>query len=591
MHGDVEIQQAVRFGLFHILQAGARAEHRPIPAKGLTGTGYDGHTFWDTEAFVLPVLTYTKPDAAADALSWRNNTLPIAREHAKELGLAGAAYAWRTIHGEECSGYWPAGTAAFHINADIAEAVVKYCDATQDADFEREVALPILVETARLWRSLGQHDGDGKFRIEGVTGPDEYSAVKDNNVYTNLMAQANLTAAADFATKLSDEARKLDVSTEEAAAWRDAAADMYIPYDERLGVHPQHDGFTHYARWDFELTSPEHYPLLLHYPYFQLYRKQVVKQADLVLAMQVRGDAFTPEQKLRNFDYYEALTVRDSSLSACTQAVMAAEVGHLDLAYDYLAEAAFMDLQDREHNTRDGLHIASLAGAWTALVGGFGGMRTRPDGLSFVPRLPPGLAGLTFRMRYRGRIIMRERPPPRGQLRAAVRGPAAHHPPRQPGDDRPGHGDPRDPAAQVAADPGPAARPRPAAPQQHGRLGPPSPRPCRPAGAPPMQPRRPTAPPAQAAAVARLRPRRANPSPRSIGPGGRGVIVCRLGRDFRPQASACSVAGAPRPEFPTMTRMSALVVARGDGEDGVSTPGRGRGLAHPGACRLRQRHR
>jgi alpha,alpha-trehalose phosphorylase len=406
VHGDVEIQQAVRFGLFHILQAGARAEHRPIAAKGLTGTGYDGHTFWDTEAFVLPVLTYTKPGAAADALSWRRNVLPIAQDHAKELGLAGAAYAWRTIHGEECSGYWPAGTAAFHINADIADAVVRYCAANQDPVFEREVALPILVETARLWRSLGQHDPDGKFRIDGVTGPDEYSAIKDNNVYTNLMAQANLTAAADLATKLAEESRNLDVSTEEAAAWRDAAADMYIPYDERLGVHPQHEGFTNYARWDFALTSPNHYPLLLHYPYFQLYRKQVVKQADVVLAMQLRGDAFTPEQKLRNFDYYEGLTVRDSSLSACTQSVMAAEVGHLDLAYDYLAEAAFMDLQDREHNTRDGLHIASLAGAWTALVSGFGGMRAGADGLSFVPRLPSGLARLTFRMRYRGRILL-----------------------------------------------------------------------------------------------------------------------------------------------------------------------------------------
>jgi alpha,alpha-trehalose phosphorylase len=403
--GDVEIQQAVRFGLFHILQAGARAEHRPIPAKGLTGTGYDGHTFWDTEAFVLPVLTYTKPDAAADVLTWRGNTLPIAQDHAKELGLAGAAFAWRTIHGEECSGYWPAGTAAFHINADIADAVVKYCDASQDETFTKEVALPILVQTARLWRSLGQHDANGKFRIEGVTGPDEYSAVKDNNLYTNLMAQANLAAAADLASKLAEEARQLDVSTEEAAAWRDAAADMYVPYDERLGVHPQHDGFTNYARWDFALTPPNHYPLLLHYPYFQLYRKQVVKQADVVLAMQLRCDAFTPEEKLRNFDYYEGLTVRDSSLSACTQAVMAAEVGHLELAYDYLAEAAFMDLQDREHNTRDGLHIASLAGAWTALVGGFGGMRARSDGLSFDPRLPPGLAGLTFRMRYQGRTL------------------------------------------------------------------------------------------------------------------------------------------------------------------------------------------
>jgi alpha,alpha-trehalose phosphorylase len=404
--GDVEIQQAVRFGLFHILQAGARAERRPIPAKGLTGTGYDGHKFWDTEMFVLPVLTYTHPDAAADALRWRHSILPIAKDHAKELGLQGAAFPWRTIHGEECSGYWPAGTAAFHINADIAAAVTRYIDATHDADFEREVGLPLLVETARLWRSLGQHDADGKFRIEGVTGPDEYSAIKDNNLYTNLMAQANLAAAADLAAKLMDEARALDVTTEEAAAWRDAAADMYIPYDERLGVHPQHDGFTHYARWDFAATPPDHYPLLLHYPYFQLYRQQVVKQADVVLAMQLRGDAFTPEQKLRNFDYYEGLTVRDSSLSACTQSVMAAEVGHLDLAYDYLAEAAFMDLQDREHNTRDGLHIASLAGAWTALVGGFGGVRTGSDGLSFVPRLPPGLARLTFRMRYRGRILM-----------------------------------------------------------------------------------------------------------------------------------------------------------------------------------------
>ncbi|MGH3250630.1 MAG: glycoside hydrolase family 65 protein [Trebonia sp.] len=406
--GDVEIQQAVRFGLFHILQAGARAELRPIPAKGLTGTGYDGHTFWDTEAFVLPVLTYTHPSAVADALRWRFMTLGIARAHAAELGLAGAAFAWRTIRGEECSGYWPAGTAAFHINADIAAAVVKYLDATNDEPFEREVALPLLIETARLWRSLGQHDANGKFRSEGVTGPDEYSAIKDNNVYTNLMAQHNLAAAADLVAKLPEEARELGVSSEESASWRDAAEHIFLPYDTRLGVHPQHDGFTNYARWDFKATPAEHYPLLLHYPYFQLYRQQVVKQADVVLAMQLRPDAFTPEQKLRNFDYYESITVRDSSLSACTQAVMAAQVGHLQLAYDYLAEAAFMDLQDREHNTKDGLHIASLAGAWTALVGGFGGMRTAADGLSFTPNLPPGLVGLSFRMRYLGRIVLVE---------------------------------------------------------------------------------------------------------------------------------------------------------------------------------------
>ena len=404
--GDVQIQQAVRFGLFHILQAGARAEQRPIPAKGLTGTGYDGHTFWDTEAFVLPVLTYTHPSAAADALRWRFVTLDTARAHAAELGLAGAAFAWRTIHGEEASGYWPAGTAAFHINADIAAAVVNYLDATEDEGFEREIGLPILVETARLWRSLGQHDASGQFRIEGVTGPDEYSAVKDNNLYTNLMAQHNLAAAARLAEKLQDQSRELDVTTEEAASWRDAAEDMYIPYDENLKVHQQHDGFTHYARWDFKGTPADHYPLLLHYPYFQLYRKQVVKQADVVLAMQLRPDSFTPEEKLRNFNYYDALTVRDSSLSPATQSVMAAEVGHLSLAYDYLAEAAFMDLQDREHNTKDGLHVASLAGAWTALVGGFGGMRVREGRLCFSPKLPPGIVGLSFRLRYRGRVLL-----------------------------------------------------------------------------------------------------------------------------------------------------------------------------------------
>ena len=403
--GDAEVQQAVRFGLFHILQAAARAEFRPIAAKGLTGSGYDGHTFWDTESYVLPVLTYTQPSAVADALRWRHLVLGEAKQHATDLGLAGAAFPWRTIRGQECSGYWPAGTAAFHINADIADAVSRYLDATQDAKFETEVGLELLVETARLWRSLGQHDAMGHFRIEGVTGPDEYSAIKDNNVYTNLMAQRNLVCAAAAVAQLPAEAAALGVSTEEAASWRDASNAMYIPFDERLGVHPQHEGFTDYARWDFKNTPEEDYPLLLHFPYFQLYRKQVVKQADLVLAMYLRSEAFTAEQKAANFAYYEPLTVRDSSLSACTQAVMAAEVGQLDLAHDYLAEAALMDLRDVEHNTSDGVHMASLAGAWMALVAGFGGMRAGNGPLAFSPRLPDGISRLMFRLRYRGRKL------------------------------------------------------------------------------------------------------------------------------------------------------------------------------------------
>ena len=405
LEGDTELQQAVRFGLFHTLQAGARAEQRAIPAKGLTGPGYDGHTFWDTERFVLPVLTYTAPDAARDALRWRHSTLDVARERAGQLGLNGAAFPWRTIRGQECSGYWPAGTAAFHIGADIADAVARYHAATDDDAFERDIGLELLVETARLRRSLGHHDPRGRFRIDGVTGPDEYSAIADNNVYTNLVAQLNLCAAAAAVARHPRHAAELGADFEEAATWRDAARDMVIPWDEMLGVHPQSEGFTNHQVWDFENTTPDQYPLLLHFPYFDLYRKQVIKQADLVLALHVRGDAFTDEEKARDFDYYEPLTVRDSSLSACTQAVMAAEVGHLELAYDYFGEAAFMDLRDLEHNTRDGLHIASLAGAWIAAVSGFGGMRDHNGELTFAPRLPARLTRLVFRLLFRGRRL------------------------------------------------------------------------------------------------------------------------------------------------------------------------------------------
>jgi alpha,alpha-trehalose phosphorylase len=406
VEGNAQLQQAVRFALFHVLQAGARAEQRGIAAKGLTGPGYEGHTFWDTETFVLPMLSHTVPDAAADALRWRKQILPLALERAAQLGLAGAAFPWRTIRGQECSGYWPAGTAAFHINADIADAAIRHVTATSDAEFERDVALELLVQTARLWRSLGHHDLDGHFRIDGVTGPDEYSAVADNNVYTNLMAQRNLRAAADTVARHPEQAAALGVDAEEAASWRDAAADMFIPYDEKLGVHPQAEGFTKHAVWDFAATPPEKYPLLLHYPYFDLYRKQVVKQADLVLAMHLCPQAFTSEQKARNFAYYERITVRDSSLSAATQAVLAAETGHLDLAYDYLCETALMDLADLAHNTGQGLHIASLAGAWSAVVAGFGGLRHLDDGgLAFAPRLPGALTRITFRLRWRGQRL------------------------------------------------------------------------------------------------------------------------------------------------------------------------------------------
>ena len=399
VEGDTESQQAVRFGLFHLVQASARSEGRAIPSKGLTGTGYDGHAFWDTEGFVLPVLTYTLPHAVADALRWRASTLDLARERAAELGLDGAAFPWRTIRGQECSAYWPAGTAAWHINADIAMAFERYRIVTGDQSLEKDCGLTVLIETARLWMSLGHHDRHGVWHLDGVTGPDEYTAIVRDNVFTNLMAAHNLVTAAEACVRDHDAAAQLGVTTEEMACWRDAAAAVNIPYDEGLGVHQQCEGFTRFAEWDFETNGT--YPLLMHEAYVRLYPAQVIKQADLVLAMQWQSHAFTPEQKARNVDYYERRTVRDSSLSACTQAVMCAEVGHMELAHDYAYEAALIDLRDLHSNTRDGLHMASLAGAWMALVVGFGGLRDDDGVLDINPHLPDGIACLRFRLRWR----------------------------------------------------------------------------------------------------------------------------------------------------------------------------------------------
>lgn len=405
IEGDDQLQQAVRFALFQAIQASARAERRAIPAKGLTSRGYDGHTFWDMDTFLLPMLTYSSPNSARDALLWRHSTLDLARERATELRLKGATFPWRTIRGEECSGYWPAGTAAFHINADVADAVRRYLRATQDTTFERKEGFDILIETARLWHSLGHHDAEGQFRIDGVTGPDEYTALVDNNVFTNLMAARNLQTAAEVAEKYPSRAAEFGVDDNEITAWKEAAERMVVPFDEELGVTAQSEGFTRYRLWDFANTKESDYPLLLHFPYYLLYSSQVIKQSDMVMALYLCGDHFTPEQKRRDFEFYEAITVRDSSLSASTQAIVAAEVGYMDLAYEYFRETALVDLLDLAGNTDDGIHLASMAATWLVAIAGFGGMRDYGDKLMFNPHPPRALDRLRFRMRYQDRLL------------------------------------------------------------------------------------------------------------------------------------------------------------------------------------------
>ncbi|MFY1691925.1 glycoside hydrolase family 65 protein [Plantactinospora sp. WMMB782] len=403
--GDPQLQQAVRFALFHLFQASVRAGRRPVPAKGLTGNGYDGHTMWDAETFVLPVLSYLRPDAAAAALRWRHATLDQARRRATELRLAGAAFPWRTIDGRECSGYWPAGTAALHVNADIAAAVLRHVAITGDYALLDEIGLELLVETARLWNRVGHFDEAGDFHLHGVTGPDEYTALGNDNLFTNVMARQNLLGAVAAARRLPERARQLGVDASELDAWQAAAEAMHLPYDAVRRVHQQCAGFTALREWDFAGTGDDEYPLLLHYPYLELYRRQVVKQADVVLAMQHCGDLFTPEQKARNFDYYHRRTVGDSSLSASAHAILAAELGHLELGYAHLADSALQDLHEMPRQSRDGLHIAALAGVWLALVGGFGGLREQGDEPAFAPRLPAALTRLEFSLRWRGRRL------------------------------------------------------------------------------------------------------------------------------------------------------------------------------------------
>jgi len=412
----VEIQQAIRFNLFHILQASARAEDTGVPAKGLTGQAYEGHYFWDTEIYLLPFLTYTSPRIARNLLTFRYKMLPQARARAQELGHRGAMFPWRTISGEEASAYYAAGTAQYHINADIMYAVRKYVQATGDELFLRDYGAEMLVETARLWADLGFYSDakGGKFCINGVTGPDEYNAVVNNNAYTNLMAGENLryaTEVVELLRKTEPDAynalvHKTALEPSEVKAWLRAAENMYVPYDEKLKIIPQDDNFLDREPWDFRNTPRDRYPLLLFYHPLNIYRKQVIKQADVVLAMFLLGDVFPPEMKKRNFDFYDPLTTGDSSLSSCVEAIIAAQTGDMDKAIRYGMAALLMDLADVGGNVKDGCHIASMGGTWMMLTYGFGGMRDHDGTLSFWPRrAPEENAILRFPLTYHGQML------------------------------------------------------------------------------------------------------------------------------------------------------------------------------------------
>ena len=412
--GDDALQQGIHFNQFHLLQSVGRDGKTNISAKGVTGEGYEGHYFWDTEIYIFPFFLYSKPEIARKLLEYRYAGLPKARERARQMSHAtGALYPWRTIAGDECSAYFPAGTAQYHINADIAYSIKLYMEATNDQEYLVRHGAEIVMETARIWMGIGSYDREGRFCINQVTGPDEYTALINNNYYTNAMARMHLNFAAAIAEQLQATepvefariASLTALDANEPAAWRRAASLMNLPYDEALQIHAQDDSFLSKKVWDFANTPKENYPLLLNYHPMVIYRHQVCKQADVVLALLLLSDQFTLEDKRRDFDYYEKVTTHDSSLSSCIFSIIAAEVGYQDKAYDYFMETARLDLDDTHGNTHYGVHTAAMAGTWMGVAYGFAGMRVVGGELKFAPSLPAKWQHYTFKIHFKGALL------------------------------------------------------------------------------------------------------------------------------------------------------------------------------------------
>ncbi|MFA9465288.1 MAG: glycoside hydrolase family 65 protein [Velocimicrobium sp.] len=410
IYGDEGVNQAVNFNMYQLLQSAAKDCHCNIAAKGLSGEGYEGHYFWDTEMFLLPFFILTNPDLAKMLISYRYDTLDAARENAGRLGhKRGALYPWRTITGVECSGYFPSGTAQYHINGAVAYAVVNYYLTTGDLNFIVEKGAEIIFETARLWLDVGNYS-KGKFVIHDVTGPDEYTCMINNNYYTNCAAKYNMRWAAKIYELLKKNAlieklsETLTLTEKEIDEMKNAAHNMFLPYDEELGINPQDDSFLTKPIWNLEQTPKDDFPLLLHYHPLHLYRHQVCKQADTVLAYFLFEEEDDDIMK-KSYEYYEKITTHDSSLSTCVFSIVASKLGMHQKGYDYFGDSAKLDLENTHGNTKDGIHTANMGGCYMAIVNGFAGLRIKEEGVSLTPFLPKEWKGYQFEFRYQGNLM------------------------------------------------------------------------------------------------------------------------------------------------------------------------------------------
>jgi alpha,alpha-trehalose phosphorylase len=409
---SLEIQEALNYSAYQLLASAGKDPHCNISAKGLSGEGYEGHYFWDTEVYMMPFFTLTNPVIAKNLLKFRYETLDDSRARAIEMGHRyGAKIPWRTIAGTECSGYFPAGSAQYHINADVAYSNIQYYLFSQDLQYILDYGFEVIAETARIWLDMGHYSKEGKFMIHDVTGPDEYSAIVNNNYYTNVLAQYHLNWTVKFADLLgekykefSDILKRLNLSKEELNAMDKAAQAMFLPFDQERNMVLQDDSFITKPVWDFAATPKEKYPLLLHYHPLTIYRHQVLKQADAILAM-VLLDNVSEEVLANSYAYYEPLTTHDSSLSPCVYSIAASRMKKSETAYEFFMKTLRLDLDNLHHNTKDGLHIANAGGAYMTAIYGFGGLRIKEKGLCFYPCLPKEISRLTFRLNHQGGLI------------------------------------------------------------------------------------------------------------------------------------------------------------------------------------------
>lgn len=397
IEGEDAIEEALNYNTYQLLSSAGKEPFSNIAAKGLSGEGYEGHYFWDTEIYMLPLFTLTSPEIAKNLLYYRYRTLDQAQLRGKSLNHKAAKYPWRTISGVESSPYYPAGTAQYHINADIAYAMIQYYLFTDDEEAMRSFGFELLLETSKLWLETG-HYYNNQFRIDAVTGPDEYSALVNNNYYTNAMAKYHM----QWTVKIYETLIKQN-HEDLIKALQEASDKMYLPYDDSLNIDLQDEHFLMKKPWDFEASKDKH-PLLLHYHPLVIYRHQVLKQADTVLAHLLLDDR--PIDVIENsYDFYEPLTTHDSSLSYCVYGMMASKLGRVEEAYDYFKKTVRLDLDNLHGNTKDGLHIANAGGAFMSIPYGFAGLRIKSDGLHFKPVKPVAWQSYTFRLNYKKNTV------------------------------------------------------------------------------------------------------------------------------------------------------------------------------------------